>query len=174
MVIWLTGLPCAGKTTLSRALADHFAGSAYRTEVLDGDIVRRHLSQGLGYSREDRDTNIRRIAFVAGLLARHGVIVIVAAVSPYRHARDAARKLAERFVEVHVDAPLEVCEQRDQKGMYAEARAGQRANFTGIDDPYEAPLAPEVRVSTAEQSVSDCVTSILASCERLAYLPPRA
>ena len=174
MVIWLTGLPCAGKSTLSRGLVEHFATVSRGTEVLDGDIVRKHLSYGLGFSREDRDVNVRRIGFFAGLLARHGVIVIVAAVSPYRQARDDARKLVDNFVEVHVDAPLAVCEKRDVKGMYAEARAGKRANFTGVDDPYEHPLSPEVRVSTAEQSVSDCVGSIVGACERLGYLSPRA
>lgn len=174
MVIWLTGLPCSGKSTLSRALVEYFAGVGRGTEVLDGDIVRKHLSYGLGFSREDRDVNVRRIGFVAGLLAKHGVIVIVAAVSPYRQARDDARKLVENFVEVHVDAPLAVCEKRDVKGMYAEARAGKRANFTGVDDPYEPPLSPEVRVSTGEQSVSDCLANIIGTCERLGYLPPRA
>jgi len=171
MVIWLTGLPCAGKTTLSRALFEHFSTAGRRVEVLDGDVVRRHLSQGLGFSREDRDVNVRRIGFVASLLAKHGVIVIVAAVSPYRQARDDVRKLVGSFVEVHVDAPLAVCEQRDLKGLYAEARAGKRANFTGIDDPYEPPLSPEVRVSTADRSVSDCVANIIDACERLGYVP---
>jgi adenylylsulfate kinase len=174
MVIWLTGLPCAGKSTLSRGLVEYFNGIDRGTEVLDGDIVRRHLSHGLGFSREDRDINVRRIGFVAGLLARHGVIAIVAAVSLYRQARADVRRLADNFVEVFVDAPLAVCEKRDIKGMYAEARAGKRANFTGIDDPYEPPLEPEVHVTTGEQSVSDCLDSIIHACERLGYLPHRS
>jgi adenylylsulfate kinase len=171
MVIWLTGLPCAGKSTLSRGLVEYFGSIGRGTEVFDGDIVRKHLSYGLGFSREDRDVNVRRIGFVAGLLAKHGVISIVAAVSPYRQAREEVRKLVPNFVEVHVDASLAVCEKRDVKGMYAEARAGKRSNFTGIDDPYEPPLTPEVRVSTGEQSPSDCIGAIVQTCERLGYLP---
>jgi adenylylsulfate kinase len=170
IVIWLTGLPCSGKSTLSLALVERLASLNRRTEVLDGDVVRTHLSHGLGFSREDRDVNVRRIGFVAGLLARHGVVAIVAAVSPYRAARAHARKLADNFVEVHVDAPLAICEQRDVKGMYAQARAGKRPNFTGIHDPYEPPLDPEVRVSTAEQDVSDCVAAIIAACVQRGFL----
>jgi adenylylsulfate kinase len=172
LVVWLTGLPCAGKSTLARGLVELFSSTGHRTEVLDGDVVRRHLSYGLGFSREDRDVNVRRIGFVAGLLARNGVVVVVAAVSPYRQAREDVRRQVERFVEVHVDAPLAICEQRDVKGMYAEARAGKRTNFTGIDDPYEPPLSPEVRVCTAEQGVGDCLASIVGACQRLGYLPP--
>jgi adenylylsulfate kinase len=170
LVIWLTGLPCAGKSTLARALAEYFSAKQLNCEVLDGDVVRKNLSHGLGFTREDRDINVKRIGFVAGLLARNNVAVIVAAVSPYREAREQVRKEVGRFVEVFVDCPLEECERRDVKGMYAQARAGQRTAFTGVDDPYEPPLAPEVTVRTGQESAADSVSRILQTVERLGYL----
>ena len=143
-VLWITGLSGAGKSTLTDALAPVLRDRGCRVEVLDGDVVRTNLSRGLSFSKEDRDTNILRIGFVANLLARNGVAVITAAISPYRAPRDANRATrskadGSRFIETHVAASLEECEARDVKGLYAEARAGKRAGFTGIDDPYEAP-----------------------------------
>ena len=150
--IWLTGLPCSGKSTIARTLARRLLARGRRVEVLDGDLIRQSLSYGLGFSREDRDRNILRVAFVANLLARNDVIVIVAVVSPYRAARDEARRVLQRFFEVHVDCPLNECERRDVKGMYKRARAGELRGFTGVDDPYEAPLQPELTLSTSLQS----------------------
>ncbi len=164
-VIWLTGLSGAGKSTLAEALAKRIRDRGHRVEVLDGDTVRENLSNGLGFSREDRDTNIRRIAFVAGLLARNGVVVLVAAISPYRAARAEARAHVERFVEVHVDCALDELLRRDTKGLYARAVRGEVAHFTGISDPYEAPLAPDVHVRTDQESLGDCVTKILHAIE---------
>ena len=150
--LWLTGVPCSGKSTIARTLARRFLRRGRRVEVLDGDLVRQSLSYGLGFNREDRDRNILRIAFVANLLARNGVIVIVAVVSPYRAARDEARRSLGQFFEVHVDCPISECERRDVKGMYKRARAGELRGFTGVDDPYEAPLQPELTVATNLQS----------------------
>lgn len=150
--IWLTGLPCSGKSTIARTLARRLLRRGRRVEVLDGDLIRQSLSYGMGFSREDRDRNILRVAFVANLLARNDVIVIVAVVSPYRAARDEARRVLGRFFEVHVDCPLNECERRDVKGMYKRARAGELRGFTGVDDPYEVPLQPELAVSTSLQS----------------------
>ncbi|HYP78010.1 MAG TPA: adenylyl-sulfate kinase [Polyangiaceae bacterium] len=161
--IWLTGLPCSGKSTIARNLARRLLRRGRRVEVLDGDLIRQSLSYGLGFSREDRDRNILRVAFVANLLARNGVVVIVAVVSPYRAARDEARRQLSRFFEVHVDCPLTECERRDVKGMYKRARAGELRGFTGVDDPYEAPLAPELTVSTSLQSSEQSAASVEAA-----------
>src|SRR5438445_346516 len=139
-VVWFTGLSGAGKTTLADALAPELRAAGKKVELLDGDVVRTHLSKGLGFSREDRDTNIARIAFVAHLLARNGVYVLVSAISPIRSARDAARQTIGEFVEVHVAPPLETCIERDVKGLYKKAIAGEIAQFTGVSDPYEEPL----------------------------------
>ncbi len=137
LTVWFTGLPSAGKSTIARALEKHLLGEGRRVEVLDGDVVRTHLCKDLGFSREDRDENVRRVGFVAHLLARNGVVAICALVSPYRAARDEVRALHDgRFVEVYVAAPAEVCAQRDVKGLYAKARAGTVAAMTGYDDPY--------------------------------------
>ncbi len=175
-VVWFTGLSGAGKSTLTNALAPVLRERGLRVEVLDGDAVRTNLSKGLGFSREDRDTNILRIGFVANLLARNGVAVITAAISPYRAARDANRALIEAdgsaFVEVHVAATLEECEARDVKGLYAEARSGARAGFTGVDDPYEAPLQPELALPTGSESVDASVGRVLAYLESHGLLPP--
>src|ERR1051326_8459428 len=144
LTIWFTGLSSSGKTTLSRAVYDHLVARYQRVELLDGDDIRQHLCRDLGFSKPDRDENIRRIGFVAELLTRNGVIAIVAAISPYRAARDAVRRGIGRFVEVFVNAPLDTCEQRDTKGLYRLARSGALRGFTGVDDPYEPPLRPEV------------------------------
>jgi phosphoadenosine phosphosulfate reductase len=170
--IWLTGLSGAGKSTLARALGAALTARGRRLEVLDGDVVREHLSQGLGFSKADRDTNIRRIAFVADLLTRHGAVAIVAAISPYRAARDAARQQIRAFVEVHVRCPLETLVRRDVKGLYARALRGEVAHFTGVSDPYEEPLAPEVVVDTEAEDVDESVAKVLSTLEGLGYLGP--
>lgn len=164
-VLWLTGLSGAGKSTLAEALRDVLAEER-RVEVLDGDEVRTHLSKGLGFSKADRDTNVRRIAWVARTLARHGVAVITAAISPYRDARAEARGLAEEarvpFLEVFVHAPIETLVDRDVKGLYRKALAGELPHFTGVSDPYEPPLSPDVVVDSSRQSVATSVETILA------------
>jgi adenylyl-sulfate kinase len=160
--IWLTGLSGAGKSTVAALVARDLRARGARVEVLDGDVVRRHLSKGLGFSREDRDTNIRRIAFVADLLSRNGVCVIVAAISPYRATRDEARSLmGRRFLEVHVGASLETCAQRDTKGLYAKAMRGEIEQFTGVSDPYEAPTAPEVVLDTERETPEESAAKVL-------------
>lgn len=169
-VIWFTGLSGAGKSTLAEALALRLREGHGRVEVLDGDLVRTHLSRGLGFSREDRDTNVARIAFVAHLLARNGVLVITAAISPYRATRDAARRLIGDFFEIHVAPPLGECIRRDVKGLYRKAIAGEIPSFTGISDPYEEPLAPELRLDTSTLSVDDGVERTLALLKDAGYL----
>jgi sulfate adenylyltransferase len=148
--IWFTGLSCSGKSTIAEILTVMLSEHGRRVTILDGDVVRTHLSQGLGFSKEERDTNVRRIGFVAAEIVRHGGMAICAAVSPYRATRNEVRKMVrpELFVEVFVDTPLDVCEQRDAKGMYARARRGEITGFTGIDDPYEPPNHPEIRLET--------------------------
>jgi adenylyl-sulfate kinase len=171
-VLWLTGLSGAGKSTVAAKLAPALAERGHRVELLDGDEVRTNLCQGLGFSRADRDTNIARIGYVAGKLAKHGVAVLVAAISPYRQARDRVRASVDQFVEVHVAAPVGVCAERDPKGLYAKALAGQLPNFTGVSDPYEPPLDPEIVLHTEAESVDDSVHQVLAWLETN-QLPPR-
>lgn len=162
--VWLTGLPSAGKTTIARALEKRLLDGGRKVEVLDGDVVRTHLTRDLGFSRDDRDENIRRIGFVANLLSRNGVVVLCSVISPYRAVRDEVRSLHEApFIEVHVATPVEVCEQRDVKGLYAKARAGEVHSLTGVDDPYEPPLAPEVVVRTESLSVDDAAELVWAA-----------
>jgi adenylylsulfate kinase len=167
VVVWFTGLSGAGKTTLAKALEVHLYEAGQKVELLDGDAVREHLSKGLGYSREDRDTNIRRIGFVANLLAKHGVIVLVSAISPYRATREEVLSQAPRKLEVFVDAPLEVLVQRDVKGLYAKALKGEIANFTGISDPYEPPLNPDLHLRTDQQSLQESLDRLLEALGRL-------
>jgi adenylylsulfate kinase len=167
--IWLTGLPCSGKSTIAARLAEHLLNQGRLVEVLDGDIVRQSLSQGLTFTREDRDRNVRRVGFVANLLSRNGIVVIVALVSPYRAARSEVRAAIERFVEVHVDCPLAECERRDVKGLYKKARGGALAGFTGIDDPYERPEQPEVTLDTSRETAEESTEVILAAIRRLGY-----
>ncbi|WNC23545.1 MULTISPECIES: adenylyl-sulfate kinase [unclassified Thermosynechococcus] len=146
--------------------------AGHAVELLDGDIVRQHLTKGLGFSKEDRDENIRRIGFVAQLLTRHGVIVIVSAISPYREIRDEVRHKIGRFVEVYVNAPLTVCEQRDVKGLYKRARAGEIRNFTGIDDPYEPPLNPEVECRTDLETIEESAAKVLQKLAKFGVVCP--
>ena len=161
VVIWFTGLSGSGKTTIAHILEDKLLAAGIPVETLDGDVVRENLSKGLGFSKEDRDTNIRRIAFVAHLLQRNGVFVITAAISPYRAVREEARAMIKDFIEVHADAPLEVCEERDVKGLYAKARAGEIKGFTGIDDPYEPPSGPEVVCKTDQQTPEESAQQVI-------------
>jgi adenylyl-sulfate kinase len=172
--IWFTGLSGSGKTTLSEKLAALLRERGQKVEVLDGDVVRTHLSKGLGFSREDRDTNIARIGFVCSLLSRHGVVVLAAAISPYRAARDQVRQEIGRFVEVFITCPLETLVRRDVKGLYARALRGEIENFTGVSDPYEPPLHPEVVVQTDRETVEASARKILTRLEELGYLerPP--
>jgi sulfate adenylyltransferase len=162
--IWFTGLSGAGKSTTAEVLIELLLEHGRQVTLLDGDVVRTHLSKGLGFSKEDRDINIRRIGFVAAELVRHGGIAICAAVSPYRAARNDVRNMvgADRFIEVFVDTPLGICEQRDTKGIYAQARRGEIKHFTGIDDPYETPLAPEITLDTISQPVEANARRILS------------
>jgi adenylylsulfate kinase len=169
--LWFTGLSGAGKTTITNILVKELRTRGSKLEVLDGDIVRENLSKGLGFSKEDRDTNIRRIAFVANLLSRNGVPVITAAISPYREIRDEAREMMNgRFVETYVKASVEACEERDVKGLYAKARSGEIKEFTGVSDPYEAPESPEITVDTEAQSPEESAKQIVAFLEERGLL----
>ena len=169
--VWFTGLPSSGKTTLSRLLHKELDELGLAAEVLDGDEVRQRLTKGLGFTKEGRDENIRRIAYVAKLLTRVGGIAITAAISPYRELRDLARAEIGSFVEVHVNCPLQVCMQRDVKGLYAKALKGEIPNFTGISDPYEPPLNPEVTLYTDRESPEESIKKILVKLADLNCLP---
>jgi 3'-phosphoadenosine 5'-phosphosulfate synthase len=170
LVIWLTGLSGAGKSTLATRLADELAAVGRTVTVLDGDEVRTHLSRGLGFSKEDRDTNIRRIGYVAGLVAAHGGVAVAAAISPYREVRDEVRARSPHFVEVYVRCALDELVRRDVKGLYAKALRGEIANFTGVSDPYEEPLDPEVVVDSGVESVEESVERVLDALERLGHI----
>src|SRR5579863_985808 len=168
--IWFTGLSGSGKSTLSEIIEHRLKARGRNVEVLDGDIVRTHLSKGLGFSREDRDTNIKRIAFVCGLLTRNGVVCISAAIAPYEEAREWARQEIGNFVEVYVKCPLEVCRQRDVKGLYKQADEGRLKGFTGVDDPYEEPEYPDLVIETDKETIEESVTRIMARLEELDYI----
>ncbi|HEV8439998.1 MAG TPA: adenylyl-sulfate kinase [Methylomirabilota bacterium] len=168
--IWLTGLPSAGKSTLAELLGKRLRAADYPVEILDGDEIRLRLSKGLGFSRQDRDENVRRIAFVAKLLTRVGGVAVTAAISPYREVRDEARREIQEFVEVYVSCELEECVRRDVKGLYRKALRGEIPAFTGISDPYEPPEAPEVTVETHRESPEESVEKILARLRSLGYL----
>lgn len=170
VTVWFTGLSGAGKTTISHALAEWLQEQGIKFEVLDGDIVRQNLTKGLGFSKADRDENIRRIGFVAHLLTRNDVLVLVSAISPYREIRDEVRQRIGNFVEVYVNAPLQVCEERDVKGLYQKARAGEIKAFTGIDDPYEPPLHPEVECRTDQETLTESLAKVITTLQRLGYL----
>lgn len=170
VTIWLTGLSGAGKSTIAQGLQKHLIALDRRVEVLDGDLVRVNLSKGLGYSKEDRDTNIRRIGFVSNLLTRNGVVTVVAAISPYRDVREEVRRTITDFVEVYVNCPLDVLKARDPKGLYAKALSGELPRFTGISDPYEQPTNPDVVVYTDEETIQESVTKIIRKLEQLGYV----
>jgi adenylyl-sulfate kinase len=170
-VVWLTGLSGAGKTTISLELERELRARGLRIERLDGDTVREGLTRDLGFSKEDRDKNIERVTFVAKLLSRNGVGVIAAFISPYRAARDNVRQQTTNFIEVHVDAPLDVCITRDVKGLYAKALAGQLKGFTGVDDPYEAPEAAEITLHTERETPQESAARIIRYLEEHALLP---
>lgn len=166
LTVWFTGLSSAGKTTISRALYSELEGRGHALEWLDGDAIRQHLSKDLGYSAADRNENIRRIGDLAEQFTARGAIVLVSAISPYRAARDEVRRKIGDFLEVWVHAPLEVCESRDLKGIYRRARLGQLQNVTGIDDPYEHPLAPDVECRTDYETLEESVAKVLQAVER--------
>jgi adenylylsulfate kinase len=170
VTVWFTGLSGAGKTTITRALEKKLREQDYPVEILDGDIVRENLTKGLGFSKEDRDENIRRIGFVANLLTRHGVIVLVSAISPYREIREEVKQRIGDFVEVFVNAPLTVCEDRDVKGLYKRARNGEIKSFTGIDDPYEPPLNPEIECRTDQENIEESLAKVWQKLEEMGYV----
>ncbi|MBW4441433.1 MAG: adenylyl-sulfate kinase [Plectolyngbya sp. WJT66-NPBG17] len=174
LTVWFTGLSGAGKTTICQAVYNKLIEQSLKVEHLDGDLVRQTLTKGLGFSRVDREENIRRIGFVAHLLTRNDVIVLVSAISPYRSARQEVRQQIGAFVEVFVNAPLSVCEQRDVKGLYQRARNGEIQRFTGIDDPYESPLNPEVTCSTAEETIEQSVTKVIQAITIANFPAPSA
>ncbi|MFF8989118.1 adenylyl-sulfate kinase [Streptomyces sp. NPDC014983] len=164
--VWLTGLPSAGKTTIAHELAGRLRAGGHRVEVLDGDEIREFISAGLGFSREDRHTNVQRIGFVAELLARNGVLALVPVIAPYADSRDAVRKRhaenATPYLEVHVATPVEVCSVRDVKGLYAKQAAGELTGLTGVDDPYEEPESPELRIESQHQTVQESAAAVSA------------
>ncbi len=167
VTLWFTGLSGAGKTTISQAVAEILLSQGRNLEMLDGDVVRQNLTKDLGFSKLDRDENVRRIGFVAHLLTRNGVIVLVSAISPYRAVREEIRQKIGNFIEVYVNAPLAVCEARDVKGLYKRARSGDIKGFTGIDDPYEPPLNPDIECRTDRETLSESVAKILRKLEEL-------
>lgn len=169
--LWFTGLSGSGKSTLSQLVASCLRNRGAKVEVLDGDIVRTLLCQGLGFSREDREENIRRIGFVCELLSRNGVIAIAAAISPYRASRDELRKRISNFIEIHMNCPVEVLIQRDVKGLYKKALSGEIKQFTGISDPYEEPIEPEVTIDSSSDSLESSVAKILRCLEDLNIIP---
>ncbi len=170
VTVWFTGLSGAGKTTISRNVENELCRYGYKVELLDGDLVRQYLTKGLSFSKEDRDENIRRIGFVANLLTRNNVIVLVSAISPYRDVRDEMRHYINDFIEVYVNAPLQTCEQRDVKGLYKKVRAGEIKNFTGVDDPYEEPLYPEIECKTNLEDISLSTSKVLKKLQELGYI----
>ena len=171
VTVWFTGLSGAGKTTIAQQLEGTLRERGHKVEILDGDVVRTNLSKGLGFSKEDRDINIRRIGFVSKLLTRNGVISIAAAISPYREIRDEVRaEIGDDFVEVYVECTLDELVKRDVKGLYEKAIRGEIKNFTGVSDPYEAPLKPEVLVNSETETVDESTAKVLATLERLGYI----
>ena len=167
---WFTGIPCSGKTTIADRVADILREKGYKVERLDGDIVRKGLTSDLGFSKEDRDENIKRVTFVAKLLTRNGVAVLATFVSPYRERRAKTRQEIGSFVEVYTRCPVEVCMERDVKGMYEKALAGEIKNFTGVDDPYEEPENPELILDTDKESIDECAQRVLEKLGELGYV----
>jgi adenylyl-sulfate kinase len=171
--LWFTGLSGAGKTTVSRVIEQELRARGMKVEVLDGDVIRENLSKGLGFSKEDRDTNIRRIGWVCEVLSRNGVVAIAAAISPYRTIRDELRGKIENFVEVYAECPIPVLAERDVKGLYKKALAGEIKNFTGVSDPYEPPLNPEVTYHSDSETVQESADKILRKLEEMELVPVR-
>ncbi|MFO8057335.1 MAG: adenylyl-sulfate kinase [bacterium] len=169
--LWFTGLSGAGKSTLAQEIEMELLERGLRVEVMDGDVIRENLSKGLGYSKEDRDINIRRIGFVCNLLTRNDVVAIAAAIAPYQETRREVREKIGRFAMVHCDCPIEVLKKRDPKGLYKKALAGEIKNFTGIDDPYEPPEKPEIVCHTDQETVEESVAKIIKTLEILGYIP---
>jgi adenylylsulfate kinase len=167
---WFTGLPCSGKTTVADVAAERLKEKGYRVERLDGDIVRKGLTSDLGFSKEDRDENIKRVTFVAKLLTRNGVAVLATFVSPYRVRRAKSREEIGEFIEVYTRSPVDVCIERDVKGMYKKALAGEISNFTGVDDPYEEPEDPELILDTDKESIEESVRKVLDKLAELGYI----
>ncbi|MBI3317437.1 MAG: adenylyl-sulfate kinase [Candidatus Omnitrophica bacterium] len=170
VTLWFTGLPSSGKSTIARIIERQFRKWNLKVELLDGDVIRTHLSKGLGFSKEDRDANIKRIGFVCQLLTRNDVIAIASAISPYREVRDFNRRMIGNFVEVFVKASVEECEKRDVKGLYKKAKAGEIKGFTGVDDPYEEPLNPEVICDTENETPEGSAEKVIRRLEELGYL----
>ncbi|RFU86978.1 adenylyl-sulfate kinase [Streptomyces triticagri] len=172
--VWLTGLPSAGKMTLARALAERLQGAGRPVEILDGDEIRRFLSAGLGFTRADRDTNVQRIGFVAEKLASHGVTALVPVIAPYADSREAVRDrhraTGTGYLEIHVATPVQVCARRDVKGLYAKQAAGELTGLTGVDDPYEPPTDPDLRIAAHEQSVDESAAALQALLSEKGYL----
>lgn len=172
VTVWFTGLPSSGKTTIAHKLEGILRDRGCRVEVFDGDVIRKHLCSDLGFSKQDRDTNIKRIAYVCKLMTRNGVVAIAAAISPYREIRDYARNEIGDFLEVYVKCPIDVCTKRDVKGLYKKALNGEIKCFTGVDDPYEEPLHPEVILETHNESVEDSTNKVVQLLEDKGYLQP--
>ncbi len=170
VTLWFTGLPSSGKSTVARTLERALRKWQVPVELLDGDVVRTHLSKGLGFSREDRDTNVKRIGFVCQLLTRHGIVAIASAVSPYRETRDSNRRLIGQYIEIYVKASVAACEKRDVKGLYQLAKQGKIGNFTGVSDPYEEPLKPDVVCETEKESVEESAEKVIQCLEQQGYL----
>lgn len=170
VTVWFTGLPCCGKTTIADNVAAILTEQGYRVERLDGDMVRKHLTSDLGFSKKDRDENIRRVTFVAKLLTRNNVIVLATFVSPYRQQRQNAREDIGDFIEIYVRCPVEMCMKRDVKGMYKRALHGEIKNFTGVDDAYEEPVHPEVVLHTDTETVEQSVENVLTYLKKLKYI----
>jgi len=170
--LWFTGMSGSGKSTITEKVEQILLERGMKVEVLDGDVVRTNLSKGLGFSKEDRDINIRRIGFVCNILTRNDVVAIAAAISPYKAIRDENRKLIGRFVEVYCDCPLDTLKERDVKGLYAKAARGEIKEFTGVSDPYEPPEKPEILVETSKESVDESVAKIIRTLELMGYVPP--
>jgi adenylylsulfate kinase len=170
VTLWFTGLPCSGKSAIADVVAEKLRAQGLRAERLDGDIVRQDLTRDLGFSKADRDENIRRVTFVARLLARNGVAVLVSFISPYREMRDRARQQIQNFAEIYVKCPVEVCAKRDVKGMYQKAMRGEIKEFTGVNDPYEEPLRPELVLETDKETLEQSVEKMMAKIKELGYL----
>ncbi len=167
---WFTGLPCCGKTTIAEKVAERLRQKGYVVEHLDGDVVRKHLTSDLGFSKKDREENLKRVTFIAKLLTRNNVIVLATFVSPYKQRREQSRKEIGSFVEIFVKCPVEICMKRDVKGMYKKALAGEIQHFTGVQDPYEEPEQPELVLETDKESVEESVEKVLNTLERLGYI----